>query len=51
MIYRLCKKLIEGGNYTYEDMLNKLDVFLLGNRITIEQYKELKELMDSKVVA
>ena len=51
MIYKLCKKIIEGGNYTYDDMLNKLDVFLLADRITAEQYKELKGIMDSKVVA
>lgn len=48
MTYKNCKKLIEAGRYEYDDMMNKLDVFLLGNRITQEQYKELVELMDSK---
>lgn len=47
MIYTLCKKLIESGNYEYESMLNKLDVFLLGNRITQEQYEELTELLEN----
>ena len=47
MTYRNCKKLIEAGRYEKEDMLNKLDVFLLGDRITRMQYEELVELMDS----
>lgn len=47
MTYNLCKKLIQIGNYQQEDMLNKLDVFLLNNRITQEQYKELVELMSN----
>lgn len=46
MTYRNCKKLIEAGRYEYEDMLNKLDVFLLGNRINKEEYIELIELMN-----
>ena len=50
MIYSLCKKVIEGGNYEYQSMLTKLDVYLLGNRITAEQYTELKGLMDSQQV-
>lgn len=41
MTYRNCKKLIEAGRYEYNDMLNKLDVFLLGNRITQTEYEEL----------
>lgn len=48
MTYKNCKKLIVAGRYEYDDIMNKLDVFLLGNRITQEQYKELVELMDSK---
>lgn len=51
MIYNLCKKVItntiyEIGSTEYQSMLNKLDVYLLGNRITTEQYTELKGLMD-----
>lgn len=41
MTYVYCKKIIERGNYNKEEMLNKLDVFLLNNRITEDQYKEL----------
>lgn len=51
MIYKLCKNVIESGNYEYNSMLTKLDVYLLGNRITAEQYTELKGLMDSQQVA
>ncbi len=45
MIYARIKKLIEKGAYEKEDMLNKLDVFLLMNRITEEQYQELVGMM------
>lgn len=48
MIYTLSKKVIESGNYEYQSMLNKLDVYLLGNRINTEQYTELKNLMDTQ---
>lgn len=47
MTYNLCKRLIQLGNYQKDDMLNKLDVFLLNNRITQEQYNELVELMSN----
>ncbi|MBB6716280.1 hypothetical protein [Clostridium gasigenes] len=50
MTYRNCKKLINADRYEYEDMIIKLDVFLLNNRITTEEYKELAALMDSKKV-
>ena len=41
MTYARLKKLIERGAYKKEDMLNKLDVFLMANRITEEQYQDL----------
>lgn len=42
MTYIFCKKVIENGTYsTKEDMLIKLDVFLLNNRITQDEYNEL----------
>ena len=47
MIYTLCKKVIESRNYEYQSMLTKLDVYLLGNRITVDQYNELKAMMDA----
>lgn len=48
LTYRNCKKLIENGRYEKEDMLNKLDVFLLGNRITQSEYEELVVMMEVK---
>lgn len=39
-IYTLMKKKIEREGLTEENK-NKLDVYLLGNRITIEEYEEL----------
>ena len=47
MIYKLCKKIIFSGNYEKEDMQKKLDVYLLCNRITQEQYKELVDMLES----
>lgn len=47
MTYQRCRLLIESGNYN-EDMLIKLDVFLLAGRITAEQYSELVQLMENK---
>lgn len=48
MTYKNCKKLIEAGRYEYDDMMNKLDVFLLGDRITEEEYKELVQMMNDR---
>lgn len=50
MTYRNCKKLIEAGRYEYNDMLNKLDVFLLGNRITQTEYEELVQSVNEKII-
>lgn len=45
MTYMRIKKLITNGAYDKEDMMKKLDVFLLANRITEEQYQELVGMM------
>lgn len=45
MTYARLKKLIENGAYDKESMMNKLDVFLMANRITEEQYNELVSLI------
>ena len=45
-MYNVCKKLILTGNYDKADMSNKLDIYLLKNRITEEQYTELIDLMN-----
>lgn len=42
MTYIYCKKVITNGTYgAKEEMMEKLDVFLLNSRITQEQYTEL----------
>ena len=45
MTYRLMKRIIEKGCCDYESTMEKLDVFLMADRITPEQYQELVELM------
>ena len=50
MIFTLCKNVINSGNYEYQSMQNKLDVYLLGNRINTAQYTELTTLMDAQQV-
>lgn len=51
MIYSASKKVIQGGNYEYNSMLRKLDVYLLGDRITVDQYNELLAMMDAQEVS
>ena len=49
MIYKLCKNMISNKTYgSYEEMMNKLDVFYLGNRITQAQYEELVALLNER---
>ncbi len=43
--YENLKKLIALGRKTEEEMLIMMDVFLMNNRITGEQYTELTELL------
>lgn len=42
---RLCKLLTTNDRYTYDDMYAKLDLFLMLNRITEEEYVELTGLL------
>lgn len=46
MTYTRIKKIIQSGRYNREDMLGKLDIFLLAGRITIQEYDELAEMME-----
>ena len=47
--YTLCKSVIDRGTYgTYEDMMLKLEVFLLNNRITMNEYNELVAQLKEK---
>lgn len=46
MTYNLCKKIIENKTYiSIEDMEKKLDVFYANNRLTSEEYEELRGLL------
>lgn len=46
MTYIFCKKIIQNRTYgTKEEMQLKLDVFLLNNRLTQEEYEELTNLL------
>lgn len=46
LTYRACKSMIERQSYiSKEDMQEKLDLFLIGNRITQDEYKELTEIL------
>lgn len=48
LTYMNCKKLIEMGRYEKEDMLNKLDIFLLNNRLTQSEYEELVGMINHR---
>ena len=45
MTYKLMKRIIEKGDYDKEKTMQKLDVFLMADRITIEEYQELVEMI------
>lgn len=49
MTYKLMKRIIENGikkgNLDRESTMQKLDVFLMADRITVEEYQELVEMM------
>lgn len=50
LIYTYCKKVIQNGTYgDKEDMLQKLDTFLLNNRIAQDEYNELVTLVNPRV--
>lgn len=44
-----CEKLIKVDRYEYNDMMAKLDLFLIGDRIAVEDYKYLDGLMNEKL--
>ena len=44
MTYGYCKKIIASGRYDKNSMKDKLDVFLLAERITDDEYKELMQM-------
>ena len=51
MTYNICKKLIEIKDFDIEakdDLLGKLDVFLLNDRINQVEYDDLVEKLNAK---
>ncbi len=44
-IYDVLKRVIARGGYDAADIQSKMDVFLLYNRLTVEQYDELMASM------
>ena len=49
LTYRLCKQKIERKQYESKSQMQEmLDVFLLGERITLEEYQELSRLLDEQ---
>lgn len=51
MTYRICKRLIDIKTFDEEskaELLSKIDIFLLNNRITEEEYNELTGLLNDK---
>ena len=48
MTYGYCKKIIASGRYDKNSMKDKLDVFLLAERITDDEYKELMQMMEDE---
>ena len=49
MTYTYCKSIIERGKFDAQEMKDKLDVFLLADRISQEQYTELTKKIDAEV--
>ena len=45
MAYNLMKRIILRGGYDKDDVMDKLDAFLAADRITVDQYRELVDLM------
>ena len=43
--YESTKILIQSGNYEKQSIMKKLDIFLNLDRITIEQYEELVQII------
>ena len=48
LTFQALLKQIKADRYgTKEEILNKMDIFLSGNRITIDEYNQLVELVDT----
>lgn len=45
MLYKILKNLISNNYFSTEDIKNKLNIFILYNQITEEQYAELMNMV------
>lgn len=45
MIYKNIKRLIERDSFDKDNLMKKIDMFYLFNRITEEEYKELMKML------
>lgn len=45
MIYKQIKMLIERDAFNVDDLLKKIDMFYLFNRITTEEYNDLMKML------
>lgn len=45
MLYRILRRMVERGNI--EGMMEKLDIFLAADRITIDEYNDLTSLLNA----
>lgn len=50
MLYKLLTNLITNKYYEKEDMTNKLNVFMLYNQVSEEQYAELIALVNPVII-
>lgn len=50
LAYKLMKRIIERGGYDKADTMDKLDAYLADDRITVEQYQELVQMMEGDSV-
>lgn len=47
-VYNNLTKIINSGKYEKDDILYKMDILILGGRLTAEESKKLYELIDEK---
>jgi hypothetical protein len=50
MLYKILKNLIINNYFTTDDMKNKLNIFVLYNQITEDQYAELMNMVAPPVM-
>lgn len=49
MLYKILKNLISNNYFTTDDIKNKLNLFVLYNQLTQEQYAELMNMVEPPI--